>query len=128
VAFERFIPPQTVGPKPRATIRPSGLISFDASAVEKFDLTKHSHALLFFDKLRKCIGVKPTSNHEDEGALPLNRRRRSVSLKAPHFFESFALTFESPQRFDVDYDGKQEMITIDVKAVRRRRGRRPKSA
>jgi hypothetical protein len=104
------------------------LISFDAGAVEAHDLLKASHAVLFFDKQRKCIGVKPTDNPSDEGALPLNRRRRSVSLKAPHFFQTYALTFDSPQRFDVDYEPSQDLITIDVKAVRRRRGRRPKSA
>lgn len=128
MAFERFIPPRSAGPKPKATIRPSGLISFDAGAVEAHDLSKASHAVLFFDKQRKCIGIKPTDNREDEAALPLNRRRRSVSLKAPHFFQIYALTFDGPQRFDLDYDTAQEMLIIDVKAVRRRRGRRPKSA
>ena len=62
MAFERYIPPRTVGMKPRATIRPSGLVSFDAAAVEAFGLAKASHAVLFFDKSRKLIDAVRTSN------------------------------------------------------------------
>ena len=49
MAFEKFIPPQTSGVRPRATIRPSGLISFDAATVETFGLDTASYAVLYFD-------------------------------------------------------------------------------
>ena len=112
--------------KPRATIRPSGLISFDAAAVAAFGLNKASHAVLFFDKSRKLIGVQITNNGSEVGAFQLSRRRRSVSLKAPQFLTQYGLGFEESQRFDISDDRTTKMLTISMKNVQRRRGRRPK--
>ena len=126
MAFEKFIPPQTSGARPRATIRPSGLISFDAAAVESYGLQSASYAVLFFDKTRKMVGVKVSADSNEEGTLKLSRRRRSVSLKAPQFFDLYGLSFEEAQRFDVGRDADSKMLTISLKNVQRRRGRRPK--
>lgn len=126
VAFERFIPPQAAGTRPKATIRPSGLISFDANAVEAFDLRNAKYAVLFFDKVRKIVGIQITDKANEEGALAISFRRRSASLKAPQFFDRYALSFTESQRFDVGFDEANSMLTINMKAVRRRRGRRPK--
>jgi hypothetical protein len=126
MAFERFVPPRTAGSRPRATIRPSGLISFDAASVEAFGLSKASFAVLFFDKTRKLIGVHLTNNQKEPGTFKLSRRRRSVSLKAPQFFNQYGLTIDESERFDVSEDKSNKMLTINVKNVQRRRGRRPK--
>ena len=126
MAFEKFIPPQVSGVRPRATIRPSGLISFDAASVEAFDLHSVSYAVLFFDKTRKIVGIQITEKPDDDGALKLSRRRRSVSLKAPQFFDLYGLSFEEAQRFDVGRDSTTGMLTISLKNIPRRRGRRPK--
>jgi hypothetical protein len=128
MAFERYVPPRTAGMKPRATVRPSGLISFDAAAVAAFGLNKASHAVLFFDKSRKLIGVQITNNGNEVGAFPLSRRRRSVSLKAPQFLTQYGLAFEESQRFDISDDRTSKMLTISMKNVQRRRGRRPKKS
>jgi hypothetical protein len=126
MAFERFVPPQAAGTRPRATIRPSGLISFDAASVAAFGLDSAQSAILFFDKTRKIIGVKITKKSEDDGALPLSKRRRSVSLKSPQFFHEYGLKIEESQRFEVSQDPDDKMLLINVKDVKRRRGRRPK--
>jgi hypothetical protein len=126
MAFEKFIPSQTSGVRPRATIRPSGLISFDAASVEAFGLNSVSYAVLFFDKTRKIVGVQMTDKAGDDGALQLSRRRRSVSLKAPQFFDLYGLSFDEAQRFDVGQNPNTKMLTISLKNVPRRRGRRPK--
>lgn len=126
MAFERFVPPQAAGSRPRATIRPSGLISFDAASVEAFNLAKVSYAVLFFDKTRKLIGIELTGSSKEPGAFPLSKRRRSVSLKAPHFFSQYGLEFDESQRFDVTQQEEGGMLTISMKNVQRRRGRRPK--
>ena len=128
MAFEKFIPPQSSGVRPRATIRPSGLISFDAASVATFGLDSASYAVLFFDKTRKIVGVQITKNEKDDGALKLSRRRRSVSLKAPQFFDLYGLSFDEAQRFDVGRDPSSKMLTISRKNIKRRRGRRPKKA
>jgi len=126
MAFERFVPPQAAGTRPRATIRPSGLISFDAASVAAFGLDSAKSAILFFDKTRKIIGVKITKKKEDDAALPLSKRRRSVSLKSPQFFHQYGLKIEESQRFEVSQDPDDKMLLINVKDVKRRRGRRPK--
>ena len=128
MAFERFVPPQTAGARPRATIRPSGLISFDATAVKVFGLDKATYAVLFFDKTRKLVGVQATNKQEESGAFKMSRRRRSVNVKAPQFFSQYGLTIDEPQRFDIGQDKSNKMLTISVKNVQRRRGRRPKKA
>jgi hypothetical protein len=126
MAFEKFVPPQAAGTRPRATIRPSGLISFDAASVTAFGLDSAKFAVLFFDKTRKMIGVKITRTDKEEGTLPMSRRRRSVSLKSPQFFHQYGLTVEESQRFEVSRDPDDGMLLISVRDVQRRRGRRPK--
>jgi hypothetical protein len=128
MAFERFVPPQAAGTRPRATIRPSGLISFDAASVAAFGLESVKFAILFFDKTRKFIGVKLTNNGKEEGVLTLSRRRRSVSLKSPQFFHQYGLSFDDSRRFEVTRAKADGMLVIDVRDVKRRRGRRPKKA
>ena len=128
MAFERFVPPQAAGTRPRATIRPSGLISFDAASVAAFGLESAKFAILFFDKTRKIIGVKISSKNDEEGSLQMSRRRRSVSLKSPQFFHQYGLTVDESQRFEVTLDPADGMLLISVKDVKRRRGRRPKKA
>ena len=128
MAFEKYIPPLASGARPRATIRPSGLISFDAAAVETFGLQSASYAVLFFDKSRKIVGIEITDKADEEGALKLSRRRRSVSLKAPQFFDLYGLSFDEAQRFDVSKDQTTDMLTISLKNIQRRRGRRPKKS
>jgi len=128
MAFERFVPPQAAGTRPRATIRPSGLISFDAASVAAFGLESAKFAILFFDKTRKLIGVKISNKNDEEGSLQMSRRRRSVSLKSPQFFHQYGLTVDESQRFEVTLDPADGMLLISVKDVKRRRGRRPKKA
>jgi hypothetical protein len=128
MAFEKFVPPQAAGTRPRATIRPSGLISFDAASVAAFGLESVKFAILFFDKTRKFIGVKLTNNGKEEGVLTLSRRRRSVSLKSPQFFHQYGLSIDDSRRFEVTRAKADGMLIIDVKDVKRRRGRRPKKA
>ena len=128
MAFEKFVPPQAAGTRPRATIRPSGLISFDAASVAAFGLESAKFAVLFFDKTRKIIGVKISQKNDEEGSLQMSRRRRSVSLKSPQFFHQYGLSVDESQRFEVTRDPGDGMLLISVKDVKRRRGRRPKKA
>ncbi len=125
--FERFIPTPNAQAKPKVSIRPSGLISFDATAVEAFGLSKATHAVVFFDKTKKLVGIKPTRDASEEGAVPLNRRRRSMSLRIPSFFEQYAISLSQPQRFNASWDEASGLVIVNLKSVHRKRGRRPKA-
>ena len=121
--FEKFIPKSTKISRPKVTIRPSGLISFDAQAVEDFKLSEATHAVLYFDRAKKRIGIKLTSDGGEEGAIPLARRRRSVSLKAPGFLDQFSIRLDAPKRLDATFDDGENKIVINMTSVRRRPGR-----
>ena len=125
MAFEKFIPePNSRGPIPQVTIRPSGLISFDAMAVTNYDMRDVPYLVLFFDPKRKVIGVANTSDSAVPGAIPVSHRRRSMSIKSPEFFASYGLILDLPQRFNITFDELEGMLTIDVSALKRRPGRR----
>ncbi|MBD3293739.1 MAG: hypothetical protein GF393_12505 [Armatimonadia bacterium] len=126
MAFEKYVPPRARSASPKALIRPTGLISFDGNAVEAFNLSDAQYAVLFFDRTRKLVGVKLTDNAGEEGALKLSRRRRTVSVKSPDFFEEYGIEIHQPTRFDTSYDDAKNMIVINTKSIPRRRGRRAK--
>lgn len=124
MGFEKFVPKVAVSSRPKALLRPTGLISFGAPAVSAFGLDKATHAVLFFDRNKKAIGVKFTSNPKEEGAVKVSRRRSTVGIKAPQFFEEYGLLLEDAKGFPVSEDRRSGMVTIDVRDVKRRRGRR----
>ena len=127
MAFEKYIPIEKKAKQPMARIRPSGLISLDGDSVEKFAVKEATHAVLFFDKPRKILGVQLTNNGAEEGALMISKRRNSMTIKAPDFFFAFNLVIDKPMVFPVSQhrDGK---LLLDLKSVKRRRGRRPKTS
>ena len=98
------------------------------SRAPHFDIPSRSLSNVKFNKTRKIIGVKISNNADEEGVLQLSRRRRSVSLKSPQFFHQYGLSVEESQRFEVTRDQADDMLFINVKDVKRRRGRRPKKA
>ena len=126
MAFEKFVPSDDRDVTPFATIRPTGLISFDGDAVEAFDLDKFTHASLFFDKTRKLIGVQRLKKGADDSAHKLSKRRRSMSLKSPQFFDEYNIILEGTIKLPVYYDAKADLLVIVAKELKRRRGRRAK--
>ncbi len=128
MGFEKFVPKSVASSSPpKALIRPTGLISFDAASVAAFGLDKATHAVLFFDRNKKAIGVRFTSDPNEEGALKISRRRRTVGVKSPEFFKEYGLVLESPKRLPVREDKRNGLVIVDVKEIRRRRGRRQAS-
>ena len=53
-------------------------------------------------------------------------RMPAVRLQGDAHIEQYALTFEESQRFEVGFDQSNGMLTLNMKNVQRRRGRRPK--
>jgi hypothetical protein len=127
MGFEKYVPrAQPSRAMPQVTIRKTGLISFDATAVKEFNLSEASHLVLFFDKGKKLLGVRATSDMNVDGAIQLSRRRRTVGVKVPHFFAKWGMILEDVQKFDVTYDEAEELMIVDLSSVKRRRGRRPR--
>lgn len=121
--FEKFIPPTVHGLPARATLRPSGLVSFDPVAVASFALDRHSHAVLYYDRASRRIGVGLTNDPDEPGCLPLARRRGSVNLKSPAFFRQIGLSLARPRRLRLTRDPDSGLLEIDLTPLRRRRRR-----
>ena len=127
MGFEKFVPRSAANSaKPQVTIRKSGLISFDGVAVQEFNLEKATHLVLFFDKGRKLLGIRSETSAGTAGALPISRRRRTVSVKAPFFFESLGFMLDDTHKLEVRRDESQSLMIVDLRGIERRRGRRPK--
>jgi hypothetical protein len=125
MGFERYVPQKAAATgTPQVTIRKSGLISFDGTAVGQLDLAEVSHMLLFFDKRRKLLGVKQCGDGEDVGALATSRRRRTVSIKAPEFFEHWGFILDDVQKLPVSMNEAEDLIIVDLGSLPRKRGRR----
>lgn len=125
MAFEKYIPDVVKATQPRARIRPSGLISFDAFSVEKFDLGKTKNVVLFFDKTKKQIGVKTAASPNEEGSLPVSKRRQSINVKAPGFFAHYAFVIDRPLVINVQKND-EGMLILDMSSIKRKRGKRRK--
>lgn len=125
MAFEKYIPDVVKTAQPRARIRPSGLISFDAVSVEKFDLAKIKNVVLFFDKTKKQIGIITATSPSEEGSLPVSKRRQSVNVKAPGFFAHYAFVIDRPLVINVEKND-EGMLVLDMTSIKRKRGKRRK--
>jgi len=125
MAFIKYEPKASPTTGPRVRIRPTGLISFDATAVSKFGLEKYSYAILYFDPEKKTIGIKPTSDNSDPSSLKLSKRRSTISLKAPGFFKHFRIPVA--QAVTLDVQGNDEgILNFIMKGIRKRRSRKAK--
>ncbi len=128
MAFQRYVPKtapkKTAKKEPVAVIKPTGYISFDAAALEELGIGEASHAVLYFDPQKKRIGVHFVGDGNEEGALKVSRRRSTVGVKAPGFFEEFRFVLEKPVRCPVRRDSRTGYAVVDARALTRRRGRR----
>jgi hypothetical protein len=125
VVFEKFIPPQKTK-TPRVSIKRTGTIAFDATAVVAFGLAGVPGVALYFDPTRKLIGVKAMANLKEEGALRLTHRKRVSSVRARLFFESYGIPLLETYRLVATLERESGMIVLDLSDVKRRPGRRKK--
>ncbi len=126
--FEKFVPKKPVRKRePRALIRPTGLISLALEDLTNAGIEPGTGAVLYFDRRRKLIGVEFVKDAEVEGAIRISRRRGTVGVKSPDFFEEFRLKLDAPKRCPVSFDPKRRMALVDASDIPRQRGRRAAS-
>ena len=123
MAFEKFVPPRKAKPD-QVSIKRTGTITFDIALAATCGLTKVGHAILYFDSAKKLIGVKPTRDPKDEGAIKLTHRKRVASLRARAFFEVYGIRLERTAHYPVRHDKSSGMAVVDIADIKRRRGPR----
>jgi hypothetical protein len=122
LVFEKFIPPRKTR-APQVSLKRTGTITFDATAVEAFSLAKISAVSLYFDPSRSLAGVKAAADPREEGALRLTHRKRVSSVRARQFFEVYGIPLTQNRTLPATYDRDDDMIVLDLAEVRRHQDR-----
>ncbi len=113
MAFERFTA-SGKSFKARISIRKNGQISLSQGAVQKFRLTEYPYAVLFYDKEKHRIGLKPTQDPEEPGAYKLNFKGTGASVAGLAFLDYYGIDYSRSRRFEAQWDEEHEMIVIDL--------------
>ncbi len=111
--FERFTETDKTF-KPRVTIRKSAQLSFSQGAVNKFKLDQAAGVVLYFDPDKQQVGIQPTDDLEEEGALALNRKGGNASVSAAPFLDYYDIAYDETRRFAAGWDAKQGMLVVSL--------------
>jgi hypothetical protein len=98
----------------KISLRANGTIGLNGGAVNKFNLDKFDWAVLYFDRDRKLIGIKPTTSEKEEGTHKINKGKTGAWIAARRFLDFYETGTEKTKRFDAAWDDKEKMITVQV--------------
>jgi hypothetical protein len=115
MAFERFTASGRSF-KGRVSIRRNGQISLSHGAVQKFNLADCPYVVLFYDKERTLMGLKPAQDPEEPGAYKLNHKGAGASIAGLAFLDYYGIDYSRAQRYDARWDEEHEMVVIDLSA------------
>lgn len=122
--FEKFT--RTGGSfSPTISIRKNGAFGFSQGALTRFGFVEGDwYVVLFYDKYAQVIGIKPTQNKDEDGAVKLVKRivdmgegRHSVSssVSAKAFFDYYGIPITETKSYRAEMDSESEMIVIHLK-------------
>lgn len=114
MAFERFLHAGR-GHKPKISLRSNGQIGFNMAAIEKFSLRKYGYAVLFYDKQRRLIAIKPTSDKDEDGAVRMQIRPTNASISGKSFLDYYEIDHSKTDKYPAVFDDESNMIIIDLK-------------
>ncbi len=109
---------------PTVSLRKQGAIGISQGALNRFGLVEGDwFVILYFDRSANVLGIQPTQNAEDEGAIKLIKRRAagkngkisiSSSISAKSFFEYYSISALETRSFLATLDEQTKMIVIDL--------------
>jgi hypothetical protein len=116
MAFERFT---KVGARrgSKLSIRKNGQIGFTLGAIDRHNLRKFTHAVLFFDRDSKLLGIRPTSDASEEGAYKIQMREGSAGFSAKSFLDHYGIDYSKTLKFDLRHDNEEDMLVADISRV-----------
>lgn len=109
MAFEKFSESGKTF-KPKVSFRKGGGIGLNAGAVRKFGLKQYSFAILYYDKERRLIGIKPTKSEDEEGARRMTHGGTGATIGAQGFMDFFEIDPPRDKRRDATWDDRERMI------------------
>jgi hypothetical protein len=109
---------------PMVSLRKQGAIGLSQGALNRFGLAEGDwYVVLYFDRTAKILGIQPTQNAAEEGAVKLIKRRAvgkhgkasiSSSISAKSFFEYYGLPMAETRTFLASQDDQAKMIIVDL--------------
>jgi hypothetical protein len=121
--FEKF---EAVGSsfEPRITLRSNGSLGFSQGALNRFKLKDGDWwVVLYYDKTRKVIGIKPESDGTLKGAIPLVKRavvstsgKTSLNsfVSAKSFMDYYGIDYGSSAGFIAEWYEPGNLIVLDL--------------
>ncbi len=122
--FERFT--NTGGSfAPIISIRKHGAFGVSQGALNKFGLLDGDwYVVLFYDKAAQAVGIQPTRNAEEEGAIKLVKRKAiapksgkesiSSSISAKAFFEYYGIDCTETRTYRATWDEEAKIIVVKL--------------
>ncbi|MCI0628701.1 MAG: hypothetical protein L0387_44810 [Acidobacteria bacterium] len=98
----------------KISLRSNGTIGLNAGAVKKFRIGANTFSVLFYDRERKLIGIRPSKNGSEEGAQKLNLGKTGAWIAARRFLDYYELSTEETKRYDASWDEQEQMIVAKI--------------
>jgi len=114
MAFEKFTS-RGRSFKPRVSIWKRGQIGLTQAAVDKFNLFENQYVVAFYDKDVQKIGLKFTSNKQEEGAAKMNVKSTGAIFSAKAFLDYYEIDYTKTKRYDIDFDKEAELYVFNLK-------------
>ena len=127
--FERFT---QVGGSflPMVSIRKNGQVGFSQGSLKRFGLDEGEHSIvLFYDRDAKVIGMKPTTDPREQGAMKLVKRtattpsgKTSISsyISARSFLNFYNIAYrEKIRHYEPVWSDDHKMILVDLTKERK---------
>jgi hypothetical protein len=94
-------------------IYPQGQMGFNAEASKKYMLNKYKYAELYFEKEKKCIGIKPI-NKKTESCYKFYKNSRFRLITSRSFLKKFNIYHTKTKNYDFIYDKNKNMFIVNV--------------
>jgi len=117
MAFQRFTE-SGKGFRPKISIRPTGTIGINDSALKKLGLCEYDFIALYFDSETRQIAIGGAMEDEP-GSQRLNKGNRGASISAKRFLDFHDISFNRVTHFDCHLDIEQNLVILDKEIEKR---------
>ena len=106
---------------PRAALTKGGVISFNRSAVKKFNLTDYQYCLLYYDAEEQKIGIDFSNDATNNAMVRLRQRISGAEINSKGFFSYFDILPKELIVCDIETSEQENRIILNLKEGIRKR-------
>jgi len=114
MAFERFIKTGRVY-RPTASLWSRGQLGFNRGAIQKYNISDYSHAVLFYDKENNRIGIKFITDGSESGAVQLTKGKTGAFISAKAFLDFYDINHDKTRKFPLEYNKEEGLFIISLR-------------